>query len=273
MSAIRMIQQSLGAQLLQVQWQASEIPLLYLSPIALGDVPRRGGVPVLFPQFAKRGTLAKHGFARNLSWQCIRHVDDAPADGVLEGGRHSQYQSHYQLKILPAFLPEWPNAATLDLFVACQAHELEMRLRISNTGSQAWSWTGGLHPYWYVDDLLQAQVTGLGHAQYEDAYAKDRPVFTQPDEVLRFDGAPLERLYQHAPALELMQAGRKIKLSCQGFEQWMIWNPGQAGESEFADLPPGDWRHFICIEPVVARQALLLEPGQTFEGVLCAQVW
>jgi glucose-6-phosphate 1-epimerase len=259
---MRLVQQSLGAQLLQVQWQESDMPLLYLSPMILGDAPRRGGVPILFPQFADRGALAKHGFARNLSWQCLE---------LGETNSPSQH-SHYRLAISNVLLPEWPHAASLDVYVDCQPNRFEMRLQICNTGTQAFDWTGGLHPYFYVDDVLHSHITGLYGVSCEDRYATDLSALVQSEKDLGLDGSPMERLYLDTPALELVQSQRRLKMDCTGFSQWMIWNPGQAEQTQFLDLPPGDWRHFICIEPVIAKQAHRLEPAQVFEGMLRVQV-
>jgi glucose-6-phosphate 1-epimerase len=260
---MRLVQQSLGAQLLQVQWQGSDLPLFDLSPITLRDAPRRGGVPILFPQFADRGALAKHGFARNLSWHCLEQTSAAD---------QSRQSAHYRLDIGRALLPEWPYAASLNVYVNCQPNQLQMRLQICNTGTQAFDWTGGLHPYFYVDDLLQAHLLGLADVSCEDRYATDLSALVPNEVDVRFDGQPLERLYLDTPTLELVQAQRRIKLDCTGFSQWMIWNPGQAGETLFSDLPPGDWRRFICIEPVIAKQAHRLEPTQVFEGMLHVQL-
>ena len=43
---------------------------LFLSERAVfdGRTAIRGGIPVIFPQFAERGSLVKHGFARILPW-------------------------------------------------------------------------------------------------------------------------------------------------------------------------------------------------------------
>ncbi|MFY8178384.1 MAG: D-hexose-6-phosphate mutarotase, partial [Limnohabitans sp.] len=58
-----------GAQVLS--WVSQGRERLFLSPNNLWDGKSaiRGGVPVCFPQFNQRGTLPKHGFARNMAWQ------------------------------------------------------------------------------------------------------------------------------------------------------------------------------------------------------------
>ena len=57
-----------GAHVLS--WVSQGRERLYLSPSNLWDGTSaiRGGVPVCFPQFNQRGTLPKHGFARNMDW-------------------------------------------------------------------------------------------------------------------------------------------------------------------------------------------------------------
>ena len=62
--------QQLGAQVLQASTLVRD--LLYVSPeLGAGSQAVRGGIPVLFPQFADRGPLKKHGFARDLPWQLV----------------------------------------------------------------------------------------------------------------------------------------------------------------------------------------------------------
>ena len=254
---MKLVQQSLGAQVLFAQWPSSNRPLLYLSPMTIEGLPRRGGVPILFPQFADRGTLPKHGFARNASWQC---VDEVQSERL--------WQSHYHLEITPHLLLEWPHHASLDLWVSLTDSELSLHLQIRNCGQSSFTWTGGFHPYWSVDDLLDTQIIGLQNTPCEDRYAPECKLDQSAQ--LVFTGALVERLYLVAPSLELINRHRSVFLECEGFSQWMVWNPGAQGQGDFADLPQGDWRHFVCIEPVIASTQNCLLPGQIFTGKLRA---
>jgi glucose-6-phosphate 1-epimerase len=256
---MKLVQQSLGAQVLFAQWPDSNRPLLYLSPMMIEGLPRRGGVPILFPQFADRGALPKHGFARNASWQCVDEVQG-----------ESLSKSHYHLNITPHLLSDWPYHASLDLWVSLTDTELSLHLQIVNCGKDSFTWTGGFHPYWSVDDLLDTQITGLQNIPCEDRYAPECKLDQSPK--LTFTGAMVERLYLAAPSLELINRERSLLLECEGFSQWMVWNPGAQGERDFADLPPGDWRHFVCIEPVIASTENHLLPGQIFTGKLRATI-
>ena len=58
-----------GAQVLS--WVSRGRERLFLSPDNRwdGKTAIRGGVPVCFPQFNQRGSLPRHGFARNMAWQ------------------------------------------------------------------------------------------------------------------------------------------------------------------------------------------------------------
>jgi glucose-6-phosphate 1-epimerase len=245
------LQNALGAQLLQAG------PLLYLSPQSGTGVPARGGVPVLFPQFADTGPLPKHGWARNLPWDCVAQTATS---------------SHFRLVAAPGAHATWQHHCTLDLHTTVGPGSLHQTLSVHNTGSQAFGWTGGLHPYWALDDLRGCKVSGLGGLAVQDRY--DASLTQQPPGDMAWTEAqgqqPLERLYGNCPPLVLHTGAGRVALAATGFTQWMVWSPGATGAAALPDLPPEDWRRFVCIEPVCVSQPVAMAPGATFVGTLTA---
>ena len=75
----------------------------------------RGGVPVVFPQFAAMGPLAKHGFARTLPWT-LKSVDTTPTDAL----------AVLQLRSGDATRAAWPFEFALELSLRVSAQRLDM---------------------------------------------------------------------------------------------------------------------------------------------------
>jgi glucose-6-phosphate 1-epimerase len=246
---------ALGAQVLQAGQGHAGGPF-YCSPLAANfEGPVRGGVPVLFPQFAEYGPLVKHGFARDMAWTLLEHGADATRERL-----------HYVLEVAQGEYPGWPHAARLELEVLSKPDTVEFTLMVLNTGESEFSFTGGLHPYFAVDDLLATDVLGLQGLSASDRY---RPDFKRQDETaLRFSDAIFERLYDGSPDLELISGGRRLRLSASGFDQWMVWNPGLEGAAALKDLPDEDWHKFICVEPVSVTRPVTLGSGEKFVGRL-----
>lgn len=226
-----------GGQLLDVA--LPDGPLLYRSPLpAAAGAAARGGVPVIFPQFATQGPLPKHGFARNLPWQVTTCT---PARVVAE------------LRVPAGSRDDWPHAAGLQLTCsledAGERQVFEQCLRVVNTGGEPWAFTGGLHPYWAVADLSAVTVQGLALSGLGETVTDAWHPGGEP--LLLCDGA------------------RRLHLSQRGFEGWQAWTPGPA--HGLADLPADGWRHFICLEPMLMTPCWL-QPGEAWQGVLRVEV-
>ena len=254
---MNLIQEAFGAQILQAQCDVRP-PIFYISPISIKGAPRRGGVPVLFPQFADRGPFVKHGFARNLPWSSVEGCD--------EGELKQDFNSHYCLYLAPGAISGWDHHARLDLMTRLSTYGLVITLKVTNFGATAFSWTGGLHPYFYVDDVLRAKLFGLASSSLIDRYDPLNTIDQNPS--ITFDENPCEKLYQVNLPIQLKAGGQILNLSSTGFSEWMIWNPGRLYSAHLADLPDGDWRHFICVEPVNVTNPIIVEPSEEFLGSL-----
>lgn len=235
--------------------------LFYISPMHIFGQPHRGGIPIIFPQFANYGPLPKHGFARNSVFTPVSFCSGDNVTIITE-----------ELHVTAGDWPEWPHAAHLLWRINIQPGLCDFKISIRNTGESTFNWTGGLHPYFRVENLLHISIHGLKGAQYKDKFATDS--ITMKTDSLRFNDHEFERLYLSNSDLKLYDEtdGRELLISCQGFTEWMIWNPGTLLARSINDLPNDDWQKFICIEPVQVSHANELKPGQQFEGSLTVVV-
>ena len=260
MTACQLTWQALGAQLLQAR--TGGVELLYLSPWYDPKAQRaaRGGVPVLFPQFAERGPLKKHGWARDVEWVLTQNASGADSH-VLE----------WEWTCGGAGQPTWPHQAHLRLRAQATASGLEMQLHVHNTGTSAFEWTGGLHPYWVVGNLLECRLTGLQGVSVSDRYNASRTF--EARESVQCSGQAYESLYDTPGPVCLELPSHTVKLSMTGFDQWMVWNPGAHEAQRLTDMPAADWQRFVCIEPVRVSRPCRLQPGGSFTGTLKAEWW
>lgn len=252
-ASLKLTQATLGAQVLSA-CVPSIGELFYRSCVAssLGQVTR-GGVPVLFPQFADRGVLPKHGFARHCYW----------SSGV---GTEASVQC-YSLKNLEIQADDfsgWPHSAKLVLETHLGESFFQQDLTVTNSGSDSFIWSGGLHPYFLIEDLQTSSLSGLGGIAYKDRYFEESDLIGESH--LVWDEHPCEKLFESAPPLLLSSGSKELRVSTTGFDQWMIWNPGKSGAAELADMEDGDWQRFVCIEPVCVDRPIMLMPEATFSG-------
>jgi glucose-6-phosphate 1-epimerase len=255
---VKLVQSTLGAQVLEATATAVG-NLFYRSALNVlpGKIPR-GGVPVIFPQFAEYGDLGKHGFARNMQWQNTL-ADSQDKGSALGRTRHTLTINDWDISL-------WPYHAQIILDTELTSEHFEQTLTVINLGNQEFSWTGGLHPYFFTMDIRSCTLTGLSGVGYHDRYS-DQPRLKGSHQLVWCE-APCEKLFAEAPPLQLQANGRILDLSCTGFDQWMIWNPGKEGGRELDDMADDDWQRFVCIEPVCVERPVRLPPGETFTGSL-----
>jgi glucose-6-phosphate 1-epimerase len=245
-----------GAQVLS--WRpAGGGERLFLSRSAVldGSAAIRGGVPVIFPQFAGEGPLPKHGFARNRRWTLASQSIDGEGKAI----------ATWRLADDEATRAIWPQRFAAEIVVELIGGTLALRLAITNTGDAGCTFTAALHTYFAVEDVEQAAVIGLQHLRYRDSTNGGvERVETSPE--LRIQGE-VDRIYFDAPTdLMLREPGATTLVQTTGFADAVIWNPGEALATKLADLEPGGWRRMLCIEAAQIAQPIRLAPGERWEG-------
>ena len=245
-----------GAQLLS--WRPAGQPeQIYTSPSSQPAPGKavRGGVPVCFPQFADRGPLPKHGFARTSRWELV-----SPPDVQAEIAEAS-----FQLDSASSAY-KWEHAFRLVLVVRLGPAWLELELQVANTGRTAWDFTAALHTYLAVDDVREATLQGLAGLSYEDMVG-GHAVRHETAPALKVFGE-IDRVYRAVvQPLALEDRARRRRVLQQGFADAVVWNPGPTKAATLGDMPAQDWTAMLCIEAAVIEHPVHLAPGKTWRGM------
>ncbi|MFZ6693089.1 D-hexose-6-phosphate mutarotase [Undibacterium sp. SXout20W] len=215
----------------------------------------RGGIPVIFPQFAGMGTLPKHGFARTAPWKLLQH-------GHTEDGAA---QAIFGLKENIARLTIWPYVFNAELAISVHDNSLQLALTVQNTGDTNFSFTAALHTYLAVDDIHQASLRGLQGRRYRDSLSGQNNCL-ESAELLRIDGET-DRIYADVPdQLCLLQKHQHLHINTTGFSDAVVWNPGPQSEVKLADMEPDGDQRMLCVEAAAIMRPILLAPGESWTG-------
>ncbi|MFT7775607.1 D-hexose-6-phosphate mutarotase [Roseateles sp.] len=244
-----------------LSWQPAGAPeQLYLSPCSEFTPGKaiRGGVPVCFPQFAERGPLPKHGFARVLPWELVSQEqgkDDALAVLRLRDSDETR-------KL-------WPHAFELELSVRVSGRSLDVELACENPGDAPLQFTAALHTYLRVADLDAVSVEGLAGLRYFDS-VKQAEALQRMDLLLTGEKGvlDLDRIYFGVKERPLLVAEdrRQVLVTQQGFDDAVVWNPGPERCAKLADMPPEGWSEMLCVEAASIGRPVELQAGESWVG-------
>lgn len=230
----------------------------------------RGGVPIIFPQFANRGTIIKHGFARTALWQ------------VVASGKINEYQSQAILRLTNDTITRaiWPHAFSMQLRVIIGGDDLQLELQILNTGNEAIEFTNALHTYFAVDSLQDTLIHGLDKLDYLDSVQQQMQSI-QDDQLLRKDGTlhihgEVDRIYPNfaaaAQTVQIQQAHQTALIEQKGFSDLVLWNPGAEKAVALTDLEIDGYQRFVCVEAANAINSVRLEAGDCWIGTQKIQI-
>jgi len=238
-----------------VSWCAAQRERLYLSPRNQwdGHTAIRGGVPVCFPQFNQRGSLPKHGFARNRAWTPAR--SEVQDDTV---------EQDFVLASNPDTLAVWPQQFEATLRVSLSPGELRVTLLVHNTDDKPLEFSGALHSYLAVDQIAQVRLTGLAGQAEWDAL---RDHHGSAAAALQFDGE-FDRVYEAASAaLHLKDEASRLAISqSASWAHSVVWNPGPEKCATMADLPRDGYGHFLCVEAAQVMSPITVPAAGIWQG-------
>jgi len=243
-----------GAQVLS--WQAGHRERLYLSPTSVcdGTTAIRGGIPVCFPQFNQRGTLPKHGFARNMAWRLLNEQSQG-LQKVFELSDNAQTQAL------------WPFQFKAQLKVLLEPQSLKIQLSVQNLGHQTLHFTGALHTYFAVSHIDQVSLHGQAHqAEWNavnDTHQECPGQLTFKTEFDRvYDVAP-----EKQPTWVLHDGHEQLHIAqSDSWGQSVVWNPGAEKCSQLTDMPALGYQRMLCVEAARVTSSIEVPPSQQWEA-------
>ena len=223
-----------------------------------------GGIPVCWPQFGRLFSkeLPGHGFARFMVFE-------------VRGSRYSEDMTEVTLGIRSDEETKklWPYDFDLEYTVSVSM-KLNLKLVTKNTGEVPFSFSCGYHPYFLTGFCRNVTVRGLDGCRYTDARAAefvngvqsgDLAMDEDKDHVFDMPESP-----KHELAIVDGDLKRAIAVVSSGNRHTVVWNPGEGNEPP--DQEPGDWRRYLCVEPVGDWPgARTLRPGESDEFTAAIQ--
>ena len=234
-------------------------PVLWLSSAtALCDGRAiRGGIPICFPWFGPGFSGDKspaHGFVRTAAWRrdSVQHSD------------HGLEVSYVIDDSVTGDQPLFPYLYTARLTARFAGDHLTVSLRVDNRGDEPFTFEEALHTYLAVSDVTSVSIDGLDDAPYLDKVAGDEAFDNVQSGQLTLTG-PTDRVFMHEGEVTVSDPGwnRRLVLHGSGAANVVVWNPWSTGAETIADIGPGEWQGFVCVEAANAyADAITLLPGE-----------
>lgn len=255
-----------------VSWVSSDsaksAPIIFMSSKAdfKPGSAIRGGIPVCFPQFSKRGTLPSHGFGRSTAWRTV----ESNATGGTATVTFELADSEETRKL-------WPHSFLAHLTVSLGS-KLTVTLGVTNRSKSTLEFSAALHTYFQVGDISQCAIQGLNGARALDFLSKPESVpyieYLERGERMREArdevtiDSPTDCVYPDAPStVTLKDTARKlaVRIEKSGFSDFVVWNPWSSGNAQLKDLHDDAYRSMLCIEPAQASTLVALGPGEKIQ--------
>ncbi|MEO1402570.1 MAG: D-hexose-6-phosphate mutarotase [Cyanobacteria bacterium J06635_1] len=248
-----------AGQVLSFQPVGESADLMFVSENAYYKTGKatKGGIPICWPWFGPDPEglgRPSHGFVRNRMWQ-------------MQG---TEITSAGDTKVTLAVTTSdetreiWPYDFALTLEITVGA-KLTVALITQNKGDEVVSITQALHTYFTIGDINQVKVLGLEDTTYLDKVDDG----AQKDQVGAVTvSAEVDRIYTLVPSelvIDDPTLGRHIRITTEGSQTTIVWNPWAEISTKMADLADDDYKSFICLETAnAADEVIKISPGSEY---------
>ncbi len=221
-----------------------------------GVKPIRGGIPVIFPQFADDGPLPKHGLVRTQIWRVEQ-------SGVCPDGKVAVTLALEDNETTRAV---WPFRFSVELCIALD-ERLEVTTAVTNRDAVDFAFQYALHTYFSVGDIRRTRVFGLQGTRFLDCVGGNAE-YVEDREAVGFSGET-DRVYSGTGdevAIRDEAACRTIGISKAGMPDVVVWNPWVEKSRRLADFGDDEYLRMVCVENGCIAVPVRLHPGQTWKG-------
>ena len=230
-----------------------------------GSKAIRGGVPLIFPQFAAQGKGMRHGFARVSQWRLV-----APEDSQHDVQDSQDQPCRIEFELTHAdldasFASAWPHAFALRWQITLSAQSIELHFSVENRGSCDFDFASALHSYWAVAHLADIGIHGLQHLYFDDQTITPAATHQELAGTLHIANK-IDRIYHGSIApLQLRTSERQLQLEQGGFCNTVVWNPGAQDAMSLSDMADEEFQRFVCIEAAHITP-IKLAAGEKWQG-------
>lgn len=219
--------------------------ILYVRPDAVFDKskPISGGLPHCWPQFGP-GDIQVHGFARNVDWALTNTTEgDSPS---------------IEMTLTPSDYTRamWDKDFKVTQTITLGDGKLTATMKVTNPGSEAFSFTGSFHTY-FAADIDAVKVSGMKGCKSLDRLASEEGTV---DGDITISG-PVDSVYYDVPAELSLAVGGGNSVSISGTGGWkdaVVWSPWTSMEACY--------KEFVCVENAACAEPVVVEAGGEWEA-------
>ncbi|KAE9984299.1 hypothetical protein EG327_005060 [Venturia inaequalis] len=244
---------------------------LFLSSASVldGSAALRGGIPVVFPNFATPPTnhstskMPQHGFARNSTWNFV-------GSQKTEEGSSLDLVFHLNSSsLITKYQQDWPYRVDLTYTVILSPNKLTAKIKVVNTDKVPFEFQYLLHSYLALPDITQATVSGLEGSTYQDK-TQDYKVIAEKSNAVTITNET-DRIYT-PPTIDrpvvLNIAGKpRVSVSRENLPDVTVWNLWETKAGTTKDFAPKTaWKNYLAIEPGHVVKFMKIAAGSTWEA-------